>query len=190
MEQWHKKIEAVEETKYKPFTLHPAEQTECRYSPISTSPAKQSQSKSTCKTQGLPEVVTSYDNVNSDVRKQEFPDTDALKIHKQSDMQHFSCYICKYIQGSEEYKQYLERQTKQPIEDVKQNKDKGISTSPAEQSQSKSICKTWGLPEIVTGYDNVSSDVCKQKLPTKDTLEIHMQSHIHDLCVPYASLTQ
>ena len=79
MEKWHQKIEAAEETKDMPFSPHPAEQTECRYTPISTSPAKQSQSKSTCKTQGLPEIVTSYDNVNSD----------ALKIHKQSDMQHF-----------------------------------------------------------------------------------------------------
>ena len=48
-------------------------------------------------------------------------------------MQHFSCYICKYVQGSEEYKQHLEGQTKQPIGDVKQNEDKGISTGPAEQ---------------------------------------------------------
>ena len=53
-----------------------------------------------------------------------------------------------------------------------------ISTSPAEQSQSKSTCKYQGLPEVVTRYDNISSDVCKQEFPSKDALEIHMQSHM------------
>ena len=117
-----------------------------------------------------------YDNVSSGVCSQEFPSKDPLKIHNQSDMQYLSCYICKCIEGSEEYKQYLERETKQSIEDVKQNEHKGFLTSPSEQSQP--TCKTQGLPEVVTGCDNVSSDVCNQEFSSKDALEIHMQSHM------------
>ena len=50
-----------------------------------------------------------------------------------------------------------------------------ISTSPAQQSQS--TCKTQGPPELVTGYDNVCSDVCSQEFSSKDALKIHMESH-------------
>ena len=52
--------------------------------PISPSQAEQSQS--TCKTWGLPKVVTAADNVSCDVCKQKFPDRGALEIHMQSHM--------------------------------------------------------------------------------------------------------
>ena len=52
--------------------------------PISPNQAEQSQS--TCKTQGLPKVVTAADNVSCDVCKQNFPDRGTLENHMQSHM--------------------------------------------------------------------------------------------------------
>ena len=40
--------------------------------------------------------------------------------------------------------------------------------------------------EVVTGYDNISSDVCTQEFPSKDALEIYMQSQMtRFVCPPY-----
>ena len=61
---------------------------------------------------------------------------------------------------------------------MKENEVQPISPNQTEQSQSKTTCKTQGLPKLVTATNNISCDVSKQNFPDRGTLKNHMQSHV------------
>ena len=125
---------------------------------ISPNQAKQSQSKSTCRTWGLPKVVTAADNVSCDVCKQNFPDRGTLENHMQSHMPPTA--------NSDDLQQHMQEKNK----DMKENKDKPIFPTQAEQSQR--------LQKVDTVDGKASCDFCKQDFPDRGALEIHMQLHV------------
>ena len=103
----------------------------------------------------------SSNNVSCHVCKEDFPDRDALKIHMQlhGPVTQYLCPDCDYESPHrDDIQHHAIQQHKQPIIDVKENKVQPISPNQTEQSQSKSMCKTQGLPKLVTTTDNISCD--------------------------------